>query len=248
MRASCFLILSLTCLTADGQSRFVEWAVDDARALGVTAFRYAPAAGGTAATYLLATRNLDPAFNQTIQTWASGPVDGFLERTNPLGGPSMTRHAAAIFAGTLLLGDERSQDAAFTALESILYAGGLSYALKYAFGRGRPGEGYAADHFQPFSGHSSFPSGHTTTAFAFITPWVLYYDTPAARALLVLPIGTALARMDRDKHWVSDILAGGTLGILTARYLTRRHQGRSTGGSRPRVRVSPTSASLAWSF
>ena len=242
------LVLAAGSAGASAQSRFLQWAVEDARALGGQTFRFAPAAGASAAAVLMASRGIDPDFNSGIQAWAEGPVDAFLNRTNPLGGPSMTRNAAGVFAITLIVGDEKAQDAAFTSLEALVYSGCISYALKYAFGRGRPGEGFEPDHFRPFSGHSSFPSGHTTAAFAAITPWVLYYRTPVAKALLVLPLGTALARMDRDKHWASDVLAGGALGVLTARFLVRRHQGIPGGQARPQVSIHPGGASVQFRF
>jgi undecaprenyl-diphosphatase len=249
------LLLLLLCacasLDASGQDsgRFLRWVQSDATALGSSVLRHAPLASGAAVGFLVGAQTIDPVLNDGVRAWASGSVDGFLDRTNPMGGPSVTAKVAGVFGLTLLLGDEKSQDAAFTSLESLVLAGGISYGLKYAFGRGRPDEGYAPNHFEPFSGHSSFPSGHTTTAFAVIVPWAVYYRTPLARALLLLPLGTALARLDRDKHWATDVIAGGTIGTLTAVFLARRHQNRSKpNGRSPRVRVAPGHASIAFRF
>ena len=211
--------------------------------------RHAPIAGGVAVGFLVGAQTIDPVMNDGVRAWSSGSVDRFLDETNPMGGPAVTGKVAGIFGLTLLLGDEKSQDAAFTSLESLFLAGGISYGLKYAFGRGRPDEHFAPTHFEPFSGLSSFPSGHTTTAFAIIVPWAVYYRTPLARALLLLPLGTALARLDRDKHWATDVIAGGTIGTLTAVFLARRHQGVGRSQKRnPRVRVAPGQASIAFRF
>lgn len=247
-----FLLVFLIALVRDGQAqdkdRFIRWMGGDISALGRSTLQVAPYATGAAAGVYLGARAIDPGLNDGVRIWSTGSVDGFLDRTNPLGGPEVTAKVAGIFGLTLLFGDEKSQDAAFTSLESLILAGGLSYGLKYAFGRGRPADGFGPDDFRPFSGMSSFPSGHTTTAFAVIVPWALYYDTPVAKTLLLLPLGTALARLDRDKHWATDVLAGGLLGSLTARFLVRRHQGTSSNRSRPRVRVTPGRASVEFRF
>ncbi|MEK0312345.1 phosphatase PAP2 family protein [Cohnella sp. 56] len=61
----------------------------------------------------------------------------------------------------------------------------------------------------------SFPSGHTTAAFALLTPWMA--ASPALIALL-LPIGAgvALSRIYFGLHYPSDTVAGMLLGSSTA--------------------------------
>lgn len=61
----------------------------------------------------------------------------------------------------------------------------------------------------------SFPSGHTTAAFAMLTPWMI--ASPALIPLL-LPIGAgvALSRVYFGLHYPSDTVAGMLLGSATA--------------------------------
>ena len=247
-----FVLLVCTVpMAADGQdrARFFRWAIQDAGALGKASLAELPGAASAATGLIISSRGIDPGSNDWIRTWTTGPVQAFLDRTNQLGGPAMTLYAAGAFAASFVAGGERMQDAAFTSLESVLYAGTLAYAVKYTLGRGRPEEGFDSDQFMPFSGRSSFPSGHTTAAFAVVTPWVLYYPNPVVKALFALPVGTALARMDRDKHWATDVLAGAALGVVTARFLTRRHLlDRPPSTSGPKLRVHPTGASLSYRF
>lgn len=70
------------------------------------------------------------------------------------------------------------------------------------------------------SGNNSFPSGHTTTAFAAaeflrmeykdVSPWygIAGYITATA---------TGVLRLYNNKHWVNDIVAGAGFGILSTK-------------------------------
>jgi membrane-associated phospholipid phosphatase len=124
-------------------------------------------------------------------------------------------------------------------MQSLLYAGLVTIGLKTAFGRARPESGLHSQYFDPFSGSTSFPSGHTTAAFAIVTPWVLYYPGPISYSLFALSTGTAVARIARDKHWPTDVVAGAAIGFFTARFLSNKHQSLNpkTG---PALNVTPT--------
>lgn len=59
----------------------------------------------------------------------------------------------------------------------------------------------------------SFPSGHTMTAFAVASPmWIHYPDL--APALLFCAASVAVSRILLGMHFLSDVLAGGFLGVL----------------------------------
>ncbi|MBT8399662.1 MAG: phosphatase PAP2 family protein [Rhodothermia bacterium] len=235
------LNVSSTVPAADGQdvgaSRFIQWAYQDAGAFVTQIGRNAPAIGVAGATVIVPSTDLDDPLLRRIQAGSRGPIHSYLRVTNELGGPKALPALTGVFAFTLVTNDRKLQDAAFTSLQSLIFAGSLSSGLKYVFGRYRPESGSDAYRFDSFSGHSSFPSGHTTAAFAIVTPWVLYYPGAATYGLFAISTGTAVARIAFDKHWPTDVLAGAALGFLTARFLTRRHQG-SVAGSR--INLSPT--------
>ncbi len=228
------LLVALTAPSVLAQStqsrlRFLHWAYQDAAGLveqvnGKTPL-YVLGAGATLSVISLLDANVD----HRIRGDYSGPVGDFLEFTNHLGGPEMNVPVAGLFLVSLATDDARFQDAAFTSLQAMVYAGALSYGLKYTVGRFRPFQETGPYRFAPFSGNSSFPSGHTVTAFAILTPWVLYYPHPVTYSLFALSTGTAVARIAREKHWATDVLAGGTIGFLTAYYLTKQHQGAHPG-------------------
>jgi hypothetical protein len=139
------------------------------------------------------------------------------------------------FGVAALADDEKMKDASFTSFQAILYAGAITRVLKETAGRSRPETGDAPQRFKPFSGNSSVPSGHATIAFALLTPWVHYYDHPASYALYGLAAGTAVSRIVRDKHWPTDVVTGGAIGFLMARYLSNRHLDEREHGYEPVV-------------
>ncbi|HET6566338.1 MAG TPA: phosphatase PAP2 family protein, partial [Rhodothermales bacterium] len=204
--------------------RFLDWVGQDTRSLlGDFDLKHGLyVASGVALLFPISL--LDQAVNPAIQERYHGAFATYIDVANELGGPRVNLPIAAVFAASLAIHDRKLQDAAFTSLESFLFAGMVSYALKYPIGRARPEEGMGPRHFAPFSGHTSMPSGHTVAAFAIVTPWVVYYPHPVTFGLYVLSTGTALARMERDKHWISDVAAGAAIGTATGYWLATRHR------------------------
>nr|WP_273386290.1 phosphatase PAP2 family protein [Cohnella zeiphila] len=61
----------------------------------------------------------------------------------------------------------------------------------------------------------SFPSGHTTAAFAMLTPWMA--AAPMLIPLLLpIAVGVALSRVYFGQHYPSDTIAGALLGCSAA--------------------------------
>lgn len=61
----------------------------------------------------------------------------------------------------------------------------------------------------------SFPSGHTITAFAICVPLMHHYPD-ATPVLLFCALSIATSRIVLGMHFLSDVLAGATLGSLLA--------------------------------
>jgi membrane-associated phospholipid phosphatase len=68
-----------------------------------------------------------------------------------------------------------------------------------------------------YSGQNSFPSGHTTSAFALAVLLSLH-DTKRARQIsyLFLAIITGYSRIYLGQHFLIDVTAGALLGVLSA--------------------------------
>ncbi|MEM8485216.1 MAG: phosphatase PAP2 family protein [Bacteroidota bacterium] len=227
------LVLLVPEAHAQQSNRFLHWSYRDVGRVARQVLPQAPvyAILGTAA--LVTTMNLDEPFQDEVrETYTNTPfLQSYFNVTNELGGPLMLFPATGLFTVSLLTENTRFQDAAFTSLQSWVYAGSMTFGLKRAFGRMRPEEGMGASIFRPLSRHTSFPSGHTTAVFALITPWVLYYPNPVTYGLFALGTSTAIARMALNKHWPTDVLAGAAIGFFTGRFLARMHLRESVGSA-----------------
>lgn len=70
------------------------------------------------------------------------------------------------------------------------------------------------------SAFNSFPSGHTATAFAgaeFL--WQEYKDVSIWYGIsgYIIATGTGAFRIYNDKHWLTDVVAGAGIGILSSK-------------------------------
>lgn len=99
---------------------------------------------------------------------------------------------------------------------AALQAGGVgvlaSLGTKYAVGRARPEAGLGNSHFNPGSNaekDASFFSGHTVAIWGAVTPFAKEYDMPWLYGVAGL---TNFARVAKNKHWISDTVAGSLLG------------------------------------
>lgn len=159
--------------------------------------------------------------------------------------------AMAIIVGTWAAALFTQDHAGYTEGASMLEAAGLSAIsaalFKQAFGRERPNATASVDSW--FEGGESFPSGHTTFAFAVGTVlaesgsdnyrWLrrsLGYGVGAA---------TAYLRMRDNVHWLSDTVAGAALGVTTAEFVMGR---REAGKSHLSFEVLPAPGGLVLSF
>ncbi len=107
---------------------------------------------------------------------------------------------------------------------ALILSGVLCWALKLSVGRARPRWSDAPDSLRPFSSATSFPSGHTTAAFALSTSLAAGLASPPATvALVALAAGTGWSRVNDDRHWLSDVVVGALLGLLSTVWVRRRY-------------------------
>lgn len=124
----------------------------------------------------------------------------------------------------------RTMDDVLPIVESMVVTQWVTRAFKLSFGRQRPHAHYVG----PTDGEDnlSFPSGHTSRAFALATSAGMvarlrgYAAEPYVWATgLTLAAASGYFRIAADRHYVTDVVAGAALGVvvgLTVPWLTRR--------------------------
>lgn len=131
--------------------------------------------------------------------------------------------AGGALAGGAALGGLEGAGRGASLLAGVLAGSMASEALNRLVGRGRPIWGNGPWSFRPFSGHASFPSGHTAYAFSIAAGLDAITDSwvPAAAGYGLAGV-TAYSRLYDDKHWVSDVVVGAVLSSAVSGAATRR--------------------------
>ena len=165
----------------------------------------------------------DAASSENIRrNYAGSP---FLRGANKIGDIKIAAGiSVGLFGTSMFTNNTKFQDAAFTSLQALLMANLTVNAGKFLFARERPihSDGPYDLEFAE-TGATSFPSGHSATAFALVTPWVMYYPGPLTYSLMAIPVGTAIARIAKGRHWLSDVTAGAAIGFSFGHYLAKKH-------------------------
>ncbi len=120
-----------------------------------------------------------------------------------------------------LLEDKKLADTGAVTLEACLIDGVATEALKYAVGRRRPNGG---------GDKMSFPSGHTsvTATLAASVSEMYDWDPRLAVPLYATVAFVGISRMDSNMHYLSDVLAGATLGTLVGSSVAKYHKEKAT--------------------
>lgn len=226
----CILIFcSWSICTAQDQSpspdkkRFIRWMVKDPISF-IKDFGTKELLGvGLTGLSTYALTHVDKNNSQSFQNALSN--SSFLNGINDTDQPLFAGSFAMVVFGTSLLTDNtRFQNAAFTSLQSVLYNHITIGTLKFTFSRARPSDNEGVRDFDFFENtHASFPSGHTSTAFAFVTPWVMYYPHPAMYALYSIPVAVGIGRISQGEHWLSDTTTAALIGTYWGYYLSKKH-------------------------
>lgn len=115
-----------------------------------------------------------------------------------------TRYVNILAAGIQMIWDRSN---GLSHLEGLLGTNLMVFTMKKSIHRTRPnGEN-----------EDSFPSGHTSTAFASSGSLSYAYGWKAAIPAYALTTLTLVARMEDNKHWLSDLVVASSIGIFWAR-------------------------------
>lgn len=117
----------------------------------------------------------------------------------------------------------------------------LTIPLKVVVGRSRPSDGKGTHDFHPLNGRQSFPSGHTTQAFALASVIAEHADRPWVSGLAYGLAGlVGLSRVEQRQHFMSDVVAGGLIGTFVGKTVVAYNQSlRANARSKVSMSFSP---------
>ncbi|HEX4936424.1 MAG TPA: phosphatase PAP2 family protein [Gemmatimonadaceae bacterium] len=156
-----------------------------------------------------------------------------------LGGFVPLTVGSLLWAGGKVAGHDVLEHVGMESTQAVMLSGALTIGIKGLVGRSRPNAAPGdADEYRPGRGFfdarsSSFPSGHTSAAFALAT--VLSRELSGRypsrkwliRSALYGMAGTVgVARMYQNAHWPSDVVTGAALGTLSGMQALSWHAGR----------------------
>ena len=110
------------------------------------------------------------------------------------------------------LGDEKMAEAGKAMAETMIFTSLTTLALKGAFHRRRPNDD---------RGIGSFPSWHASATFGNATVLAEYYGWKAAVPAYLLAIFVAWSRVEGNRHFVSDVVAGAAIGCIYGHAVSR---------------------------
>lgn len=134
----------------------------------------------------------------------------------------------------------KMQTTTWLATQAYLTGGAIESVLKTLSGRTRPSvydptkeaepsfKGPFAKMSTTFGGgriNSSFPSGHTTVAFAAATVFAMEYRNKPFVPILAYSAATliGISRITQNAHWATDVLGGAAIGYLTGRLVVNNY-------------------------
>jgi membrane-associated phospholipid phosphatase len=122
--------------------------------------------------------------------------------------------AAAIYAIGLAARRPPLRALGSALLESQVVEGAIAQGLKHTVRRARPD-----------GGRYSFPSGHASATFATADIVLQQFGWKAGLPAYAGAVFVGLSRVEQREHYLSDVVAGATIGIASARGVRVRARG-----------------------
>lgn len=132
------------------------------------------------------------------------------------------------FYGYGLLGENNKiRKLAVKLTEATLLATSITVITKTFVGRGRPYKQDSQYSFNPFTfdnDYNSFPSGHTSLAFAYSTVMANEVDNIFWKIGWYSLAGlVGYARIYHNQHWFSDVLMGAAIGYFSGEFVSNHN-------------------------
>lgn len=137
--------------------------------------------------------------------------------------------------------------------EATAYSSSIMGLTKFVFGRGRPKNLDDPTVFYPLNttwDYTSFPSGHSTLAFAYSTVMASVYNNffwKFSWFSLAALVGTA--RVYHNEHWFSDVVLGAAIGYFVGDFINRHSTNqKETNTAAPLDQSKGFSVSFGFAF
>lgn len=170
---------------------------------------------------------------------------------------------AALGATGIIFKIQKLKTTTLLATQAYLAGAAIESVMKLVSGRKRPSAYFIEQDAKPtFTGpfsksrdangkyiNSSFPSGHTTVAFAAATVFALEYKTHLSIKILSYSAASLIgvSRITENKHWISDVLVGAAIGYLTGKQIVNNYH-RYAKLKAPRQPGNTVSFNLNYNF
>ncbi len=140
--------------------------------------------------------------------------------------------AGAFVALGAAAGNRRAVETGLLAAASVAHVESIAQILKYAAGRERP-DFETGTHGRFWQRQQSFPSGHAMATWAVATIISKEYsDNRFIRyGIYAFPILVSVSRIGAQRHFPTDVIAGGALGHFIGSWLYDRHHDRALEGA-----------------
>lgn len=219
----------------------VRWDLGDVGALTLCA-------GAVAAAYAI-----ESPTRGWILDHRNAITDEVAHVVKPFGREALVLGLAATAVTSAFVDDPRVARTALLSAESALVAGIAHFGIQTLIDRPRPNQDGDHDtvHRPGWRNDGrSFPSGHTTAAFAVAGVVAHEWrDVPgAAIAAYGMATLVGLSRMHDDAHWASDVVAGAILGIASAWAVEGLHPRRHSPKVAPVMGRDGAGLAMRWDF
>jgi membrane-associated phospholipid phosphatase len=173
--------------------------------------------GGVTAALIATDKDAALHPNPNTVTWSNGVSNiGTSYTLAPL--------LAGFYAFGVLRDNPKAREAGILGTEALVDSLVVTGVLKVVAGRNRPDNPHEPGNF--FEAGTGFPSGHAMQSWAVAS--ILSYEYGHTKVVPIIAIGLAAvvstARFTAQRHYASDIVAGGGMGWFIGRYVWKTHQ------------------------
>jgi membrane-associated phospholipid phosphatase len=150
------------------------------------------------------------AVDLDIKEDIADPDNSFGKTSSTIGGAVSVVFVGGLFVGGRL-GHGRFRNMTYDMLDGAVICGVYTGILKVAVGRERPN---GVD-------NHSFPSGHASNAFTLATIAQRHYGWKLGAPAYVFAAVVGYSRIMQNAHYLSDVVAGATLGYIVGQTVVR---------------------------